>query len=523
VAVWTLVSRLVGLLRVVVIAAVLGPTYFGNVFQATNLIPNLTYEFLTGALFTSLLVPSLVRHLDDGDPAAAARTAGGFLGVVLLGFSAVTACFLLAGPLIMRLLTVGVDDAVVAADQRRVGLILFVLLMPQVVFYGVAATGAAVQNAHGRFALAAAAPAVESVGVIVTMILTAALFGTGPELTQVGTSELLVLGGGTTAAVALHAAVQWWGARRIGVLLRPYAGWRNAEVREVLRRVVPSLGYAGLNSLRVLAVLVVANRVPGGVVAFQLALNFFHLPVAGCARPVATAMLPRLSRLHHRGEQAQLRDELARGTSLTMFFVIPASVAYAVLAYPLARAVAVGEMATAAGITLVAVSLLTLAPGVAGEGFFVVSTYASYARRDARAPLRAMVLKCAVAAVGITVALVALDGTAVLVALGLSVSAGSLAGAGLLGRSVHRGLPRGGAGSRPALLRAVAASLVLAGPAYLTAELVPPLPWKDVAPGVNLVLAVGVGLLVYLVVQRLCRSPELAWMRSELTRRKAAG
>lgn len=79
-ALWTLVSRLVGLLRLLTVAAVLGPTYFGNVFQAANLVPNLTYEFLTGALFTSLLVPSLVRHVDDGDAGALARTAGGSWG-----------------------------------------------------------------------------------------------------------------------------------------------------------------------------------------------------------------------------------------------------------------------------------------------------------------------------------------------------------------------------------------------------------------------------------------------------------
>lgn len=521
VAVWTLVSRVVGLLRVVTIAAVLGPTYFGNVFQATNLLPNLTYEFLTGALFTSLLVPSLVRHDDEGDTDGVARTAGGFLGVVLLGFSAVTIALMLAGPLIMRLLTAGVDDADAAADQQRVGLVLLLLLMPQVVLYGVAATGAAVQNARGRFALAAAAPAIESVGVIATMGLSAVIFGTGNRLADVGTGQLVLLGAGTTASVGLHAAVQWWGAKRVGVRLLPRAGWRDAEVRDVLRRVVPSLGYAGLNSLRVLAVLVVANRVPGGVVAFQLALNFFHLPVATFARPVATAMLPRLSRHHQAGASPAFRDELARAGSLAMFFVIPAALAYAVLAYPLARAAALGEMATPTGISMVALSTVALAVGVVGESAFVVSTYASYARRDASAPLRAMVVKCVVAAAGIAVAFAAVEGTAVLVVLGLSVSAGSLASAAVLGRHVRSGLPAGTTTAVPALVRAVGAAAVMAGPAYLVAVHVPSLPWESLRAPFSLLLGSAVGLLVYVAVQVLWRSPEVASLRTELGRRGA--
>ncbi len=522
-ALWTLVSRLVGLLRLLTIAAVLGPTYFGNVFQATNLVPNLTYEFLTGALFTSLLVPSLVRHVDDGDAGALARTAGGFLGVVVLGFTAVTAVVILAAPLIMRLLTVGVDDAAVAADQRRVGWLLLLLLMPQVVLYGVAATGAAVQNAHGRFALAAAAPAFESVGVIATMALAAVLFGTGTDVAEVGTAQLVVLGAGTTASVALHAGVQWWGARRVGVLLRPRAGWRDAEVRRVLRRAVPSLGYAGLNSLRVLGVLVVANRVPGGVVAFNLALSFFHLPIAACARPVATAMLPRLSRTHHRNAEGQFRDELARGVSLAMFFVIPAAVAYAVLAFPLARAAAIGEMATPEGIELIALSVVALAAGVVAESSFVVGTYASYARHDAKAPLRAMLVKCIVAAAGIAFALTVVEGTAVLVVLGLSVTLGSAAGALLLGRSVRTGLPLGGAARWPPVLRAVVASAGMSGPAYVAAVHVPAVPWEGIEAVTSLLLSAVVGALVYLAVHVVWRSPELALLRKELGRRSGSG
>ena len=70
VAIWTMVSRVTGVARVIVIGAVLGPTFFGNSYQLTNVLPNLIfYGFLAGSLLSSLLVPALVRHIDAGDGA----------------------------------------------------------------------------------------------------------------------------------------------------------------------------------------------------------------------------------------------------------------------------------------------------------------------------------------------------------------------------------------------------------------------------------------------------------------------
>ena len=73
VAAWTIVSRVTGVAKFACIGAVLGPTFFGNTYQFTNSLPNLVYYgFLAGSLFSSLLVPALVRHIDAGDRARVA-------------------------------------------------------------------------------------------------------------------------------------------------------------------------------------------------------------------------------------------------------------------------------------------------------------------------------------------------------------------------------------------------------------------------------------------------------------------
>lgn len=520
VARWTLLSRLTGFGRVAAIAAVLGPTHFGNLFQTANLLPNVAYEFLTGSLVASLLVPSLVRHLDGRRPADAARVAGGFLGLALVAMVAVVGVLIAAAPIVLRLLSVGVDDPAVAADQQRVGVLFIALLMPQVVLYGVAGVGAAVQNAHGRFALPAAAPVLENLGVIATVLVSAVVFGTGVDLDSASTGQVLMLGAGSTGAVALHAGAQWWGARRSGITLVPRWGWRDPEVRHLVRLAVPSVGYTGLNAARQFGVLVVSNAVPGGVIAFQLALNFFNLPVALGAKPCAVALLPRLSRLHHERDDAGFAREFGRGVRLASFLTVPAAVAYVVLAWPLARAFSFGEMSTDVGVSLVAISLAAVAAGMIGDGVFWVSTNASYARGDASTPLRAMALRVLVVSIGVVAILPVLEGRSVLLALGLTMATADLLGALYLGWRVRRHLPRLPARrARDAATTALSLGAMLV-PLVVLAVVVDP--QRRLACLAGVAAAGLVGLASYLFVQRVRGSAELASLMEVIRPRPAA-
>jgi putative peptidoglycan lipid II flippase len=509
-AIGTIVSRLTGVGRVVVTAAVLGPTYLGNTYQGINSLPNLIfYGFLAGSLFVSLLVPPLVGHLDLGDDEAARRLACGFLGVALVAFAVVIAVAVLAAPLVLGLLSAGVSHAGVADEQRRIGIPLLLMLMPQVALYGVAGTAGAVMNSRGRFALPAAAPALENIGIMATLIATAVIYGTGGPLDEVSTSELLLLGLGTTASVALHAGAQWWGAWRAGTALIPRAGWRDPEVRKVLRRVVPSLGLAGLAALGSFAILVVSNRVPGGVLAFALAQNFYFLAIAVAANPIAAALLPRLSRLYDQGKAQLFRDELVRGLSLALFLTVPAAVAYAALAYPLAQAISFGEMNTSTGVTLIAVSLASIALGVLGETRWSAIAQASYSRRDARSPLLSSALRLGVTLAGMSVALF-LHGPAVLIAIGLAVSLGDNVGAWHLWHRVTRELPQRGVGLARSVGRSLLASLIMAGPAYLVAITFPPFLEGTAQDVVGVMAAAIIGAAIYFGLHRAWKSPELS-------------
>jgi putative peptidoglycan lipid II flippase len=517
VAAWTIVARATGFLLVAVVAAVLGPTFFGNTYQAVNQIPNLAYELLAGNLIVSLLVPPLVRQLDAGSPAAAERLAGGFLGVITAAFATVSMLLLLTGPIVLRLLTLGVDDPAVREAQLRAGLVLLAFVVPQLVLYGVAGTGMAVQQARGRYGLATAAYSVENLVIVVLLVVYRFAFGAGTDVETVGMLPLIVLGGGSTLAVAVHAGVQWWGARRCGTPLRMRAGWRDPQVTEVAKLAASSIGFAALNALRLFGMLIAAGSVAGGVVAFQLAFGLFNLPVAIGGRPIAWALVPRLTRLSDVGLKRRFLVEWGRGVAISVFVVAPVAVLYAVLAAPIADLVARGAM-QGHGADLVAAALAGLAFGVVGESAFIHGTHACYSRRDARIPRDAMAIRVALTACGLVFAVVATDSTATLAVVGISVACGDLISALYLGHRLRRAL---GAHDRlilPSLLRTVAASGAMALVMVLTAR-----GWTDLGRAVTpaipgLILTALVGLAGYLVVQAALRSPELEPVRCRVFR-----
>jgi putative peptidoglycan lipid II flippase len=517
VAAWTIVSRVSGVARFAAIGAVLGPTFFGNAYQFTNSLPNLVYYgFLAGSMFSSLLVPALVRHIDADDRRACELVAGGFLGAALLALTIIAPLAIAGGPLVLKLATLADGPHAAGVAQVRAARLLIIMFVPQIFCYAVVGTATAVMNSRQRFALAAGAPAVENLGTIAVLLATAALYGTGAGLTEVPPGEMLLLGLGSTSAVAAHAAVQWWGARRAGVVLLPRPGWRDPEVRALVRRALPSLAQAGLLALQVLTLLAIANRLAGGVVAFQIALNFYYLAIALGATPVALSLLPRLARMHADGDVAAFRDTLARGLALGFFITIPAAIGYLALAMPLARAVSFGRMAGHQAVAMVAASLAALSLAVVAQTAFLIVTYASYARRDTRSPLKSMLLQAVTCLILAGTALAA-HGLAVLALPGLALSvAVSGAACHLTARLWSTLGDHGTQRLMPSVARFVAGGAVMAGPAWLTATSIQRWLGQPLGSRVGIAAAAVVGAAVFLALQALWRTPELAWLAGGL-------
>jgi peptidoglycan biosynthesis protein MviN/MurJ (putative lipid II flippase) len=203
-----------------------------------------------------------------------------------------------------------------------------------------------------------------------------------------------------------------------------------------------------------------------------------------------------------------------------LFLTVPAAVACVTLARPLANAVSLGEMASGAGVTLIAASITALGPSVLGESGFLTATFWSYARHDARSPFHAMSIRSGGVVAGMLVASLVTHGAAILVTLGLFISASDLVAAWYLASRARTGLPRTGERFTPALLRSLLGSLLMAGPAFLVATLLPNHLDGRWAEQLGMLAAVVTGIVIFVGSQWLCRSPELSSLISGFGRRR---
>jgi peptidoglycan biosynthesis protein MviN/MurJ (putative lipid II flippase) len=182
-----------------------------------------------------------------------------------------------------------------------------------------------------------------------------------------------------------------------------------------------------------------------------------------------------------------------------------------VLATPIARAIAIGQLQTEGGVPLVAMSLAALGLGVIGETWFVLGTYAFYARQDVRAPLRSMLVRAAIAVALLSIALFT-QRPVVLMVLGLALSTGSVIGAVHLWGRLRASL--GGVLPVRALARTMASACLMAGPAALTAWALSRWIGGHEVGQIGVVLgATVVGAAAYLLVQAAWSAPELALLR----------
>src|SRR4051812_37117452 len=168
---WNLASRLTGFVRVLAIGAAVGTTFLGNPYGSANLVSNILFELLAAGLLSAVLVPAFVGQLAAATRDDAARLAGAVLGTLLAVLGPIVMVGMIAGPWIMRALTVAVDDPAVRQREIDLGAFFLWFFLPQVLLYAVGAVATGLLHADKRFGSPAAAPVANNVVVTATMAL----------------------------------------------------------------------------------------------------------------------------------------------------------------------------------------------------------------------------------------------------------------------------------------------------------------------------------------------------------------
>jgi putative peptidoglycan lipid II flippase len=437
VAGWTLLSRVTGLLRVVVIGAVLGPTFFANSFQSTNVVPNIVFSLIAGPVLTMVVVPGLMSALRDGGERRAREVFGKVTGWLLSVGAGFMVLLMLVSPGVAWTLTRGFPEA----DRTR-GLwltaLLVVLVAPQLVLYCLVHLGISAQRARQRFALSAAAPGIENVVMIAVVLLAGRRYGGGLDLHVVPLGMVLTLGLGSTAAVVIHAGLQLFGAARVGVAARPSLGWRTDQgAREVTRRLSRSVGVAALPSLAMYVLLALAGAVPGGVFVVQMSYAVLYALSYLSARAVSMASLPELADAMRSHDEHRFAVTWRRGLAFALIASLPLLVLLAVLGQPTATVLAYGKLEHAALVVPLGLCLAVVAVAQLVTGLTDLGNQALYARAEDRMPrLSSRVGFVVTVLLALAATLVPAGGTR-LVALVLSILAGELVSMVMVLGSVH--------------------------------------------------------------------------------------
>ena len=381
----TVFSRITGVARLAAIVAALGvaETRLTDTYNLANTFPTIVYELILGGVLTSVFVPVFVELLEKEGRERAWEVASGMINLALVVLSAVTIVGILAAPWIAKLYALRLEGDQVA-HQREALTFLLRLLLPQMVFFALTAITAGLLNAHKRFGAPMYTPILNNLAVIAVFLTFQQLYGK-VTLETVSSSQLLLIGLGTTAGVVLMTLAQLPFLRGLG-RYRPVLQLRHPSFGKLWRLSIFVIGYVVVNQIGYFVVQLLANEQQGGYTAYVNAFIFFMLPHGLFAVSVITALLPGMSALAVDRDWAAFAGRLSTGARATVFLVLPAAIGYFVLGEPIVRLLVERGIVTERSTELIAGVLRVFVVGLVPFSLFQLLLRAFYAMQDTKTP-----------------------------------------------------------------------------------------------------------------------------------------
>ena len=320
---WTMASRVLGLLRDMLMAALIGTGPVADAFFVANKLPNLFRRLFGEGAFNAAFVPEFAGLLAAEGPAAAQRFAREAFAVMVFWLGAVT----VLGEIFMpQVMTVFAPGFIAIPAKFALAVALARITFPYLMLICLAALLSGVLNGMDRFAAAAGTPLLFNVFVI------AAMLGLTPYVATIGHATAW----GVAASGVVQFALLVWAVQRAGVPLRLPRPRLTPQVRVLLRRMAPGLVGASASQLNQVVDVIIASLLPAGTVSLlYYADRMQQLPLGVIGTAVGTALLPLLSRQVRGAEAHAAIGTLNRAIEYTLFLTLPAALALAVSGFPM--------------------------------------------------------------------------------------------------------------------------------------------------------------------------------------------
>ncbi len=312
---WTLVSRLTGFLRDIVLAAIVGAGPLMDVFAVANRLPNHFRTIFGEGAFNAAFVPAYSRILATRGLDEARLFSGriaALFALVLLAFCAAMMIFM---PHVIVWLAPGFTED---PDTFALAVALTRVTFPYLMFISLVTLVSGVLNAHDRFAAAAAAPVLLNVAIVAALAV-AFLFPTAAHAAAWG----VVLAGVLELLLVIAAA------GRIGALPRATAPAIDGEVKTFFGRLVPAtLGAAGVQIALFADTILVTLIGPGGASSLYYADRLYQLPLGVIGIAAGTVLLPAMSKRIAEADEASAHRAQNRTIGLTLVLAAPLCVGF---------------------------------------------------------------------------------------------------------------------------------------------------------------------------------------------------
>ena len=511
----TALSRLSGLLRVVVFAYVVGQTVVADAYKLANETPNIVYDLLLGGVLSATLVPLFTSFMGTGDDEPDDHATNVLITVSVTLMVVITAVAVLAAPLIFRLYSLNLGDDVDAGLFHDVGTTLTRIFLLQILFYGLTGVANAYLNSRRRFFVAAWSPILPNVIIIVTLLSLPGAGETAWTLSDVITNDRLrwTLGLGATAGIAAMALAVVPAMVAAGLRFRPAFEWRHPAVRKLLTLSGWTIGFVAANQV---ALIVVRNLALGegeGIASSYFdAFVWFVLPHGLLAVSIATTFQPEMARAVTARDRPSFIHHTSLGTRLIAVLTLPAAAGMFVLREPIIGLMFRGQF-DAVDLANTSRALAGLSIGLVGFSVYLFVLRGFFAHQDTRTPF---VLNVGENLLNIVFAFLLVGRWGVL-GLGLAYSfaylLASLWALSVLSVKVPGFRARAVLGTmwKPLL----AAVLMAEAMWFVTREADQNTGWSGLA---QIVVGGLVGGVVYVAVLVAVRADEMAWVRRRLAR-----
>ncbi|SRR5579871_1118568 len=379
IAVGTIASRVLGLVRDVVIAAMFGATTAKSAFVIAYSLPFFVQRLFLGGTLSIVFIPTITRVLMRGDADETERVVTTTLNLVIVIGLVMAALGILAAPVLVPIAAPGYLARNPAVLAQAIGLtrVMFVSM----VFLALSAFATGYLNAHRQFTVPALAPTVFNVVIIGGVLVL------GPRIGVLGIAVSFLAGWLAQFVVQLPAA------RTAGLRWTPRLDLEHPVVREMGRIAVPAmLGLAVIeinaNVDRFFASFLRGPQGADYVAVLDYAFQLIQAPVAIFALSLATALFPTMARHAAGSGHDQLRDTTSLGLRGVFFTMMPVMTAIFVASRLIVRVLFQRGMFQAAATETVAAALVAFAVGTVPYAAYFIVTRTYYALHDTRTPVR---------------------------------------------------------------------------------------------------------------------------------------